>query len=65
MRNISEFLLHFSAQVGIFLLFCFVTVLLVGIAAGFLFRDAVKAATKDEERPKARPHEPAEPGVPA
>jgi hypothetical protein len=65
MRNIGESVLHFAAQVGVFLLFCFVTVLLVGIAAGFLFRGATKDAMKHEEGPAERPHEPMEPGVPA
>jgi hypothetical protein len=63
MRSTIEFVVHFSAQVGVFLLFCFATVLFVGIVAGFLFRDATKAAMKSEESPTERPHE--GPGVTA
>lgn len=65
MPEMIKFVLHFLAQVGVFVLFCFAVVLFTGIAAGFLFSSATKAATKDEERPPARPHEPTEPGVPA
>jgi hypothetical protein len=57
MSSIVDYVLKLAPQVGKFVLFCIVTVLIVGLIARTVFEDAKKKPSKNDTDPR-KPLEP-------